>query len=126
MKNWKVRNCMNWERNLATDVEHSSGPSMTVPGEALSVEEIVRRYRGGVLPDHISARQEIEGFDGEPSHDDMDLELIARQEIDERYELSQGLAQQVASLEDALKPKPEPVQPPVAVAPVGPNAEERP
>lgn len=109
-KKWKVRNAMNWEP-MKGDFEESIGPSMTVPGECFTIEEIVSRFSGGVLPVTVSPRGELV-VDDEASHDDLDFERMQRLERDEVAEIALEARERRQLIEDQLKgsDQPEPVK----------------
>lgn len=66
-------------------------PSLTVPDEAMTVQDIIVKYSNGIGPN--VAREPI--YHSQVSHDTPDYEAIGRSDFAERHEFAQANAEKI-------------------------------
>ncbi|WNK13225.1 MAG: hypothetical protein [Microvirus sp.] len=71
---------------LDEHLEHITGPSETVEGDAYTVQELIDRMNNGLIPDV----QQNPQYDDDASHDSEDLEKISNMDPGERQEMLQS------------------------------------
>ncbi|WNK13221.1 MAG: hypothetical protein [Microvirus sp.] len=65
-------------------MEFTTGPSMTVEGDAMSVQELVRRMNSGTMP---AIAQDPRYYELEANHENLDMEKTANADIAFRHQL---------------------------------------
>lgn len=78
----------------------SENPTMTVPGEALSIEEMFKRFSRN-QPVAATKREPV--FTENASHDDTDLEKIGRSNLIDKQEYSEALGDKMLDLDKKIK-----------------------
>jgi hypothetical protein len=92
----KIKNALNYQ-SFPKDYEKTTGPSMTIPDQTMSIRELLRRYASG-LPLGGSKEPIYEGEDG----DGIDPRRL---DLAERQELEIAARQELAEIEERLKSK---------------------
>ena len=65
------------------DVEHSKGQSLTIQGESFSIQDLIKKYAGGIHPEV----QRKEYFDDDVTHDDYDMEELRNADLVDQQEV---------------------------------------
>jgi len=87
--------------------EFNDSPSMTVEGEAYTIQELYERSAGHLKEENI--RQEI--YDDDPTHDDVDYNEIRNADLTEKQEaLSNEIEKDVQRVKKKTKPKDAPLK----------------
>jgi len=97
----KFVNAWNYVPGTNSSEKVSKLPSCTVPGEAISVIELLRRFQSGQpLP---SGSERLGGYDSEASHDSPDIEKIAGMDLADPQELAEQIAAELKKAESLGK-----------------------
>lgn len=108
--------------------ERNSREIITVPDEAMSIEEILRKHVNGIRLDHLHREPQ---YDSGASFDSEDITELARMDTTDRLQLARERAIEIHHAKEAAKqqkqqnqPKPKPEESPSSEnAPAKPAAE---
>lgn len=73
---------------------------MTVPNEALSIEEMFKRFSRG---QSITTTQREPIFNSNPTHEDTDLEKLKTADLVDKQEFSEALGEKMIHLDKKIK-----------------------
>lgn len=84
------------------DMEHPTGPSLTVPDQSMSLNEMLRRHAAGTAP--ANAQNPL--YEDEANFDSADYTKIKSLDLSEQDEIKRALSTNIDQMKDKLKPKP--------------------
>lgn len=117
--NYKIKTPANFSQDDITP-EKNSLPSMTIPGQAMSIKEIMRRFQSGLPIEGARVPMYYEDDNGNP----MDIPDMKKLDLSERFDLIDENRDRINKLKSELEnPAPAKVQKP---APPEEEEEEEP
>lgn len=95
----QFRHTWNYNYKLDTGYEENHSPSMTVPGESYSIQDLIQKHTSGI-PVPVFHQGE---YDDEPEHDDYDKRELMNADIVEQNEAIQEAQEKIEQAKEAIK-----------------------